>query len=88
MCHAAACEFYEETGLKALQIGLLAWIIQIIRKLDQPIILVFVIEVTAWRGDIIQEYEVEGGSVRRAEFVTYTKACERLIHAAAIALRD
>lgn len=66
----------------------LAWVIQIIRKPDQPNILGFVFEVTAWRDDITLENEVEGGPVRRAEFVPYTKACERLIHAAAIALRD
>jgi ADP-ribose pyrophosphatase YjhB (NUDIX family) len=88
LCHAAARELYEETGLEALQIGRLAWVIQIYREPQQPNILGFVFEVTAWRGDITLEHEVKGGPTRRAEFVPYAEACERLIPAAAAALRD
>lgn len=88
LCCAAARELYEETGLEALQIGRLAWVIQIYREPGQSNILGFVFEVTAWRGDITLEYEVEGGLVRRAEFVPYAKACERLMPAAAVTLRD
>lgn len=82
---AAARELYEETGLEALQIGRLAWIIQIYREPDQPNVLGFVFEAAAWRGDITLEYEVAGGPVRRAEFVPYAAAYERLIPAAAVA---
>lgn len=88
LCCAAARELYEETGLEALQICRLAWVIQIYREPEQPNVLGFVFEVTAWRGDITLEYEVKNGPVRRAEFVSYTEACERLIPAAAAALRD
>lgn len=88
LCYAAARELYEETGLEALQIGRLAWVIQIYREPEQPNILGFVFEVTAWRGDITLEYEVKGGPVRHAEFVSYVEACERLIPAAAAVLRD
>jgi len=88
LCCAAARELCEETGLEALQIGRLAWVIQIYREPEQPNILGFVLEVTAWRGDITLEYEVEDGPVRRAEFVSHAEACGRLIPAAAVALRD
>jgi ADP-ribose pyrophosphatase YjhB (NUDIX family) len=88
LCSAAARELYEETGLEALQIGPLAWVIQIYREPEQPNILGFVFEVTAWRGDITLKHEAQGGPVRRAEFVSHAEACERLIPAAAVALRD
>ena len=85
---AAVRELYEETGLEALQIGRMAWIIQICREPEQPNVLGFVFEVTAWRGDITVEYEVENGPVRRAEFVSCAEADKRLVPAAAAALRD
>jgi ADP-ribose pyrophosphatase YjhB (NUDIX family) len=88
LCHAAARELYEETGLEALQIGRLAWVIQIYREPERPNILGFVFEVTAWRGDVTLAYEVKGGPVRRAEFVSYAEAGERLVPAAAVALRN
>jgi ADP-ribose pyrophosphatase YjhB (NUDIX family) len=88
LCHAAARELYEETGLEALQIGRLAWVIQIYREPEQPNVLGFVFEVTAWRGAVTLEHEVKGGPARRAEFVPYAEACERLIPAAAAALRN
>jgi ADP-ribose pyrophosphatase YjhB (NUDIX family) len=88
LCGAAARELYEETGLEALQIGRLAWVMQIYREPEQPNILGFVFEVTAWQGDVTLEHEVQGGPVRRAEFVSHAEACERLIPAAAVALRD
>lgn len=88
LCHAAARELYEETGLEALQIDRLAWVIQICREPEQPNVLGFVFEVTAWRGDVTLEHEVQGGPVHRAQFVPYAEACECLIPAAAAALRD
>jgi ADP-ribose pyrophosphatase YjhB (NUDIX family) len=88
LCCAAARELYEETGLEVLQVGRLAWVIQIYREPEQPNVMGFVFEVTAWQGDITLEYEVEDGPVRRAEFVSYAEAYERLIPAAATALRD
>lgn len=88
LCCAAARELYEETGLEALQIGRLAWVIQIYREPEQANILGFVFEVTAWQGDITLEYEVKDGPVRRAEFVSHAEACERLVPAAAVALHD
>lgn len=85
---AAARELYEETGLEALQLGRLAWVIQIYREPEHRNILGFVFEVTAWRGDITLEHEVKDGPVRRAEFVSHSEACKRLIPAAAEALRN
>jgi ADP-ribose pyrophosphatase YjhB (NUDIX family) len=86
--HAAARELYEETGLEALQIGRLAWVIQIYREPERPNILGFVFEVTAWRGDVTLAYEVQDGPVRLAEFVSHAEACERIVPAAAAALRN
>jgi ADP-ribose pyrophosphatase YjhB (NUDIX family) len=88
LCCAAVRELCEETGLEALQIGRLAWVIQIYREPEQPNILGFVFEVTAWQGDITLAYEVEDGPVHRAEFVSHAEACERLVPAAAVALRN
>ena len=86
--HAVARELYEESGLEALQIGRLAWIVQTYRGPSRPGFLAFAFVVTAWRGDITLEYEEEGGSVRRAEFVPYAEAYKRLMPTTAVPLRD
>ena len=88
LCYAAARELYEETGLEALQIGRLAFVIQRYKEPEQPNILAFAFEVAVWRGDITLEHEVEDGCVRRAEFVPYSEACQRLRPAMATALRN
>ena len=86
--HAVARELYEESGLEALQIGRLAWVVQAYRGPDRPGFLAFAFAVTAWQGDITLEHEEKGGSVRRAEFVPYAEAYKRLMPATAVPLRD
>lgn len=86
--HAVARELHEESGLEALQIGRLAWVVQAYRGPDRPGFLAFAFVVTAWQGNITLEYEEQGGSVRRAEFVPYAEAYKRLLPASAVPLRD
>jgi ADP-ribose pyrophosphatase YjhB (NUDIX family) len=88
LCHAVARELYEESGLEALQIGRLAWVVQAYRGTDRSGFFAFAFVVTAWQGDITLEYEEKGGSVRRAEFVPYAEAYKRLMTASAVPLRD
>lgn len=83
--HAVIRELYEESGLEAVQVGPLAWVVQIYNGAEHPSFLVFAFEVIAWRGDITLEHE--DGRVRRAEFVPYTEAYERLVSTIAVPLR-
>lgn len=84
--HAVIRELYEESGLEVLQVGRLAWVAQIYNGPEHPGFLVFAFEVIAWRGDITLEYEE--GRVRRAEFVPYAEAYERLGSTIAVPLGD
>jgi ADP-ribose pyrophosphatase YjhB (NUDIX family)/predicted GH43/DUF377 family glycosyl hydrolase len=86
--HAVIRELYEESGLEVLQVGRLAWVMQIYRELEHPSFLVFAFEVVDWQGEITLEHEEEGGRVRRAEFVPYTGACKRVIATIAVPLGD
>jgi ADP-ribose pyrophosphatase YjhB (NUDIX family) len=88
LSHAAIRELYEESGIEALQVGRLAWVVQAYNGPDRPCFLAFAFVVTAWQGEITLEHEEKGGSVRRAEFVSYAEACERLIPATAVPLHD
>jgi ADP-ribose pyrophosphatase YjhB (NUDIX family) len=88
LCHAVARELHEESGIQALEVGRLAWIVQAYNGPERPGFLSFAFEVSAWRGDITLEHEEKGGSVRRAEFVPYDQACQRLIAGNAVPLRD
>lgn len=84
--HAVIRELYEESGLEGVQVGPLAWVAQIYNGPEHPSFLVFAFEVIAWRGDITLEHE--DGRVRRAEFVPYAGAYERLVSTIAVPLRD
>jgi ADP-ribose pyrophosphatase YjhB (NUDIX family) len=86
--HAAIRELYEESGLEAVQIGALAWIVQIYNGPEHPSFLVFAFEVISWRGNITLEHEEKDGRVRRAEFVPYAEACKRVISTIAVPLGD
>ncbi len=88
LSHAAARELYEESGLEALQIGGLAWVVQIYRGPDSTGLLSFAFEVTAWQGDLTLENEERGGFARRAEFVPYEEARSRIILGQAVPLHD
>lgn len=86
--HAVTRELYEESGLEALQVGPLAWVVQIYNGPEHPGFLVFAFEALARQGDITLDHEEEGGRVRRAEFVPYAEACQRLASTIAVPLRD
>ena len=86
--HTVIRELYEESGLEALQVGRLAWVVQIYNGPEHPSFLVFAFEVIAWRGDITLEHEEKDGRVRRAEFVPYAEAFKRLVPTVAVPLRD
>lgn len=81
-------ELREETGLEALRIGRLAWLVQAYDGSDRPGLLAFAYEVTDWQGELTLAYEEEGGFVRRAEFVPFAKAPERLLPSIAVPVRD
>jgi ADP-ribose pyrophosphatase YjhB (NUDIX family) len=83
-----ARELHEESGIEALEIGRLAWIVQTYNGPDHPGFLAFAFEVTAWQGGITLECEEKGGYVRCAEFVSYDEACKRILSASAVPLRD
>jgi ADP-ribose pyrophosphatase YjhB (NUDIX family) len=85
---ALARELHEETGLQMLAPGRPAWIVQSYGGPDQPGLLVFAFEVAAWQGELTVANEDRHGYVRRAEFVPFAEACERLIAGSAGPLRD
>ena len=86
--HAVIRELYEESGLEVLQVGRLAWVVQIYNGPEHPSFLVFAFEVIVGRGDITLEREEEDGAVCCAEFVPYDEACKRLASTIAVPLRD
>lgn len=86
--HAVIRELYEESGLEVLQIGQLAWVVQLYNGPEHPSFLIFAFEVIAWQGGITLAYEEEGGAVRCVEFVPYAEACQRLVSTIAVPLRD
>jgi ADP-ribose pyrophosphatase YjhB (NUDIX family) len=85
--HAVARELAEETGLQALEIGPLAWTLQLYRGDYRPGFFVMAFVVPAWRGQVTVENEEQGGAVRRAEFVPFGEAAQRLIPTVADPLR-
>jgi ADP-ribose pyrophosphatase YjhB (NUDIX family) len=88
LIQAAVRELGEETGLRALEVCDLAWIVQSYAGARETGILAFAFEVAAWEGCITLEHEGSGGLVRRAEFVPYGEACQRLMTGSAVPLRD
>ena len=85
---AVVRELREESGLEALEIGRLAWLVQAYDGSDRPGLLAFAYEVTDWQGELTVAYEDRGGFVRRAEFVPYAQAPERLLPGIAVPFRD
>jgi 8-oxo-dGTP diphosphatase len=85
---AAARELGEETGLQALTLGRLAWIVQSYVGERETGILAFAFEVVAWEGRVTLEREERGGLARWAEFVPYEEAFRRLMTGSAVPLRD
>jgi ADP-ribose pyrophosphatase YjhB (NUDIX family) len=88
LSQATIRELGEETGLRALEVGRLAWMVQSYVGERETGILAFAFEVIAWEGRVTLEHEGSGGLVRRAEFVPFEDACQRLMTGSAVPLRD
>ena len=88
LSQAVVRELHEETGITALEIGSLAWIVQAILENNRPFIIGFAFEVTAWEGEVSVENEVEHGDVQQAKFVPFDDAIECMIEGNKLALRD
>jgi ADP-ribose pyrophosphatase YjhB (NUDIX family) len=76
LIQAVARELYEETGITALEIGPLAWIVQVVLNDQRPFIIDFAFEIASWEGDVSLENEVEQGHVQQAAFVSFDEARE------------
>jgi len=88
LIQAVSRELFEETGLTALEIGPLAWIVQAVLADMRPFIIGFAFEVTAWHGQVSIENEVDHGDVQQAKFVPFDDAIECMIEGNRTALRD
>ena len=88
LLQAVARELHEETGITALEIGPLAWIVQAVWENKRPFIIGFAFEVLAWEGEVSLDNEVEHGDVQRAEFVPFEAAIEHMIRGNQDAFRD
>ena len=88
LIQAVARELYEETGLTALEIGPLAWVVQVILENNHPFIIGFAFEVNVWEGQVSIDNEVEHGAVQQAKFVPFDDALECMIEGNKTALRD
>ena len=88
LIQAVSRELFEETGLTALEIGPLAWIVQAVLADMRPFIIGFAFEVTAWQGQVSVENEVDHGDVQQAKFVPFDDALECMIEGNRTALRD
>ena len=85
---AVARELHEETGLTALEIGPLAWVVQVIDPGDVPFIIGFTFEVTRWTGEVSIANEVDHGDVEQARFVPFKDAATCMIRGNQTAFRD
>ncbi|MGD8473155.1 MAG: NUDIX hydrolase [Anaerolineae bacterium] len=81
-------ELVEECGLEALQVGCLAWMVQVDYGADQTGLLSLAFEVPEWRGGLMPEHRDREGLVRAAEFVSGEEACRRIIAGNARPLAD
>jgi 8-oxo-dGTP diphosphatase len=88
LIQAVSRELFEETGLTALEIGPLAWIVQAVLADMRPFIIGFAFEVTAWQGQVSIENEVDHGDVQQAKFVPFDDAVACMIEGNRTALRD
>jgi 8-oxo-dGTP diphosphatase len=88
LLQAVARELYEETGITALEIGSLAWIVQGILQHNQPFIIGFAFEIITWEGEVSVENEVDHGDVQQAKFVSYDDALECMISGNQHAFQD
>jgi ADP-ribose pyrophosphatase YjhB (NUDIX family) len=88
LIQAVARELHEETGITALEIGPLAWIVQAIHEGERPFIIGFAFEVPSWEGTVSLENEVAHGDVQQAAFVPFDEARECVFERYQTTLRD
>ena len=88
LLEAVARELHEETGITALEIGSLAWVVQGVRQNDRPFIIAFAFEITAWEGEVSVANEVDHGDVQQAKFVPFDEAVACMIPGNQTAFRN
>jgi ADP-ribose pyrophosphatase YjhB (NUDIX family) len=88
LVQAVKRELHEETGLNALEVGPLSWVVQINGQNNKPFIIVFAFTITAWEGEISLDNEVDHGDVQQAQFMPYAKALDCMIYGNQVAFRD
>jgi 8-oxo-dGTP diphosphatase len=81
-------ELAEECGLEALQVGRLAWMVQVDYGAEQTGLLSLAFEVPEWRGEILPEHRDHEGFVRAAVFVSGSEASRCIITGNARPLAD
>ena len=74
LVEAVARELHEETGITALEIGPLAWVVQGVRANDRPFIIAFAFEIRRWEGEVSVDNEVDHGDVQQAKFIPFRDA--------------
>ncbi len=79
LLQAVARELHEETGITALEIGSLSWVVQGLVEDNRPFILAFVFEITSWEGQVHVDNEVDHGDVQQAKFVQFEDAKKCMI---------
>lgn len=79
LLEAAARELHEETGITALEIGSLSWVVQGVQENDRPFIIALAFEITAWEGEVSVDHEVDHGDVQQAKFVSFEEAFDCMI---------
>ena len=88
LTEAVTRELFEETGITALEVGPLAWVVQGVLKNDRPFIIAFAFEITAWEGEVSIDNEVDHGDVQQAHFVPFEDAIECMIPGNQVAFRN
>jgi len=88
LAQAVKRELHEETGLNALEVGPLSWVVQINSQNSKPFIIVFAFEITVWEGEVCLDNEVDHGDVQQAQFMPYPKALDCMIYGNQVAFRD
>ena len=88
LLQAVARELHEETGITALEVGPLSWVVQGVRKGDRPFIIAFAFEITAWEGEVSLDNEVDHGDVQQVKFIPFEDAVKCMIPGNQAAFRD
>ncbi len=81
-------ELKEETGITALKIGPLAWVIQVNDRNHRPFVVGFAFEIAKWEGEISLENEIDHGDVQQARFMSFDEAMACMLLGNRQAFRD